>query len=87
MPVARLADAIDFSFSGARSKNTFNRFPIGTKVKKKFGDKIFKGKVVRSAEDTTERDPDADDFGETAQSWRVEHEDQEQEDCNEREME
>ena len=78
---------IDFSFSGARSKNTFNRFPIGTKVKKKFGDKVFKGKVVRSPEDATEGDPNANDFGETAQSWRVEHEDQEQEDCNEREME
>jgi len=68
-------------------KNTFNQFPIGTKVKKKFGDKLFKGKVIRSPEDTTEQDPDADDFGETAQSWRVEYEDQEQEDCNEREME
>jgi len=79
--------SVDFSFSGARSKNTFNRFPIGTKVKKKFGEKMFKGKVIRSPEDTTERDPDADDFGETTQSWRVECEDQEQEDCNEREME
>jgi len=78
---------MDFCFSGTRSKNAFNRFPIGTKVKKKFGDKMFKGKVIRSPEDTTERDPNADDFGETAQSWRVEHEDQEQEDCNEREME
>jgi len=44
---------------------------------------MFKGKVTRSPEDTTERDPDADDFGETTQSWRVEYEDQEQEDCNE----
>jgi len=79
--------SIDFSFSGTRSKNAFDRFPIGTKVKKKFGDKMFKGKVMRSPEDTTERDPNTDDFGETAQSWRVEHEDQEQEDCNEREME
>jgi len=79
--------SIDFSFSGTRLKNTFNRFPIGTKVKKKFGDKMFKVKVIRSAEDTTERDPDADDFGETTQSWRVEYEDHEQEDCNEREME
>jgi len=79
--------SIDFSFSGARSKNTFNRFPIGAKVKKKFGDKIFKGKAIWSPEDTTERDPDADDFGETTQSWRVEYEDQEQEDCHEREME
>jgi len=35
----------------------------------------------------TEQDPDADDFGETTQSWRIEYEDQEQEDCNEREME
>ena len=78
---------IDFSFSGTRSKNTFNRFPIGTKVKKKFGDKMFNGKVARGPEDTTERDPNADDFGETTQSWRVEYEDQEQEDCNEREME
>ena len=33
--------SIDFSFSGTRSKNTFNRFPIGTKVKKKFGDKVY----------------------------------------------
>jgi len=79
--------SIDFSFSGTRSKNAFDRFPIGTKVKKKFGDKMFKGKVMRSPEDTTEQDPNADDFGETTQSWRVEHEDQEQEDCNEREME
>jgi len=46
--------SIDFSFSGTRSKNTFNRFPIGTKVKKKFGNKLFKGKVMRSPEDTTE---------------------------------
>jgi len=30
--------SIHFSFSGTRSKNTFNQFPIGTKVKKKFGD-------------------------------------------------
>ena len=44
--------SIDFSFSGTRSKNTFNRFPVGTKVKKKFGDKIFKGKVVHNPEDT-----------------------------------
>jgi len=79
--------SINFSFSGARSKNAFNRFPIGTKVKKKFGDKMFKGKVMWSPEDATEGDPNADDFGETAQSWRVECEDQEQEDCNEREME
>jgi len=79
--------SINFSFSGTHSKNTFNRFPIGTKVKKKFGDKMFKGKVIRSPEDTTERDPNADDFGETTQSWRVKYEDQEQEDCNEREME
>ena len=78
--------SIDFSFSGTRSKNTFNRFPIGTKVKKKFGDKIYKGKVIRKPEDTTERDPDADDYNETTQSWRVEYEDKEQEDCNEREM-
>jgi len=35
--------SIDFSFSGTRSKNTFNRFPIGTKVKKKFCNKMFKG--------------------------------------------
>jgi len=63
--------SIDFSFSGTRSKNTFNRFPIGTKVKKKFGDKMFKGKVMRSPEDTTKRDPNADDFGEITQSWRV----------------
>jgi len=35
----------------------------------------------------TERDPNADDFEETTQSWRVEYEDQEQEDCNERETE
>jgi len=48
---------------------------------------MFKGKVIQSPEDTTERDPDADDFGETTQSWHVEYEDQEQEDCNEREME
>jgi len=48
---------------------------------------MFKGKVIRSPEDTTERDPNADDFGETTQSWHVEYEDQEQEDCNEREME
>jgi len=60
---------------------------IGTKVKKKFGDKMFKGKVVQNPEDTTERDPNADDFGETTQSWQVEYEDQEQEDCNEHEME
>jgi len=79
--------SIDFSFSGTRSKNTFNRFLIGTKAKKKFGDKLFKGKVIRSPEDTTEQDPNADDFRETTQSWRVEYEDQEQEDCNEREME
>ena len=79
--------SIDFSFSGTRSKNTFNRFPIGTKVKKKFGDKMFKGKVTRSPEDTTEQDPNAADFGETIQSWRVECEDKAQEDCNEREME
>jgi len=79
--------SIDFSFSGTPLKNAFNRFPIGTKVKKKFGDKVFKGKVMQSPEDTTERDPNADDFGETTQSWRVECEDQEQEDCNEREME
>jgi len=79
--------SIDFSFSGTRSKNTFNRFPIGTKVKKKFGDKTFKGKVVRNPEDATERDPNVADFGGTTQSWRIEHEDQEQEDCNEREME
>jgi len=55
--------SIDFSFSGTRSKNTFNRFPIGTKVKKKFGDKTHKGKVMRSPADATERDPNADDFG------------------------
>jgi len=48
---------------------------------------LFKGKVIRSPEDTTEQDPNADDFRETTQSWRVEYEDQEQEDCNEREME
>jgi len=48
---------------------------------------MFKGKVIWSPEDTTEQDPNADDFGETAQSWRVECKDQEQEDCNEREME
>jgi len=79
--------SIDFSFSSARSKNTFNRFPIGTKVKKKFGNKVFKGKVVQNPEDTTERDPNADDFGETTQSWWVEYEDQEEEDCNEHKME
>jgi len=79
--------SIDFSFSGTHSKNTFNPFPIGTKVKKKFGDKMFKGKVIRSPEDTTERDPNADDFGETTQSWRIEYEDKEQGECNEREME
>jgi len=79
--------SVDFSFSGTRSKNAFNWFPIGTKVKKKFGDKTFKGKVARNPEDTTERDPNATDFGETTQSWRVEYEDQEQQDCNEREME
>jgi len=39
--------SVDFSFSGTCSKNTFNWFPIGTKVKKKFGDKIFKGKVMQ----------------------------------------
>jgi len=48
---------------------------------------MFKGKVIGSPKDTTERDPDADDFGETTQSWCVEYEDKEQEDCNEREME
>jgi len=42
---------------------------------------------LANTEDTTERDPNSDDFGETTQSWRVEYEDQEQEDCNEREME
>jgi len=42
---------------------------------------------MRSPEDTTERDPNAADFGETIQSWRVECEDQEQEDCDEHEME
>jgi len=79
--------SINFSFSGTQSKNTFNRFPIGTKVKKKFSNKVFKEKVVRNLEDTTECDPDANDFGKTTQSWRVEYEDQEQEDCNAREME
>jgi len=79
--------SIDFSFSGTHSKNTFNQFPIGIKVKKKFGDKMFKGKVIRSPEDTTERNPDAGNFGETTQSWRAEYEDKEQEDCNEHEME
>jgi len=44
--------SIDFSFSVTHSKNTFNQFPIGAKVKKKFGDKIFKGKVARNPEDT-----------------------------------
>jgi len=39
--------SVDFSFSSTCSKNTFNWFPIGTKVKKKFGDKIFKGKVMQ----------------------------------------
>jgi len=48
---------------------------------------MYKGKVIQSPEDTTEQDPNADDFGETTQSWRVEYEDQEQEDCNKREME
>jgi len=33
--------SIDFSFSDTRSKNTFNQFPIGTEVKKKFGNKMF----------------------------------------------
>jgi len=33
--------SIDFSFSNTRSKNTFNQFPIGTEVKKKFGNKMF----------------------------------------------
>jgi len=74
-------------FLGTRLKNTFNWFPIGIKVKKKFGNKMIKGKVVRNPEDTTEWDPNADDFGETTQSWQVEYEDQEQENCNEREME
>ena len=60
--------SIDFSFSGTRSKNTFNRFPIGTTVKKKIGDEIFKGKVIRGPEDNTERDPDAAEFGEMTQS-------------------
>jgi len=71
--------SIDFSFSGTQSKNTFNQFPVGTKVKKKFGNKFFQGKVVRNPEDTTERDPTANDFGETAQSWCVKHDDKEQE--------
>jgi len=79
--------SIDFSFSGTHSKNAFNRFPIGTKVKKKFGDKMFKGKVIQSPEDTIEQDPNAADFGETIQSWRVDCEDKEQEDCNEHETE
>jgi len=48
---------------------------------------MFKGKVMRSPEDATERDPNAADFGETVQSWRVECKGQEQEDCNEGEME
>jgi len=61
--------SIDFSFSGTRSKNTFNRFPVGTKVKKKFGDKMFKGKVVQDPEDTTEWDLNAEFFGESTQSW------------------
>jgi len=86
-PYQGLSTNFSFSASGTRLKNTFNRFPIGTKVKKKFVDKMFKGKVIRNPEDTTERDPNDDDFGETTQSWRVEYEDQEQEDCNEREME
>jgi len=73
--------SIKFSFSGSQSKNAFNRCPIGTKVKK------FKGKVIRNSDDTIEHDPTANDFGETTQSWCVEHEDKEQEGCNEREME
>jgi len=60
---------------------------MGTKVKKKFGDKLFHDRVARNPEDTTERNPTVNDFGETTQSWCVEHEDKEQEDCNEHEME
>ena len=56
-------------------------------MKKKFGNVVFKGKVIRGPEDTTERDSDAAEFGETNQSWRVEYDDKEQEDCTEREME
>jgi len=79
--------SIDFSISGTQSKNTFNQFPIGRKIKKKFGNKLFQGKVLWNPEDTMERDPTANDFGETTQSWRVKCEDKEQEDCNEHEME
>ena len=63
--------SIDFSFSGTRSKNTFNRFPIGTKVKKKFGDKWFKGEVIHKPTNTTDRDPSSADYEETDQSWKV----------------
>jgi len=35
--------SVDFSFSGTRSKNTFNKFPIGTKVKKVFNGKVHLG--------------------------------------------
>jgi len=77
--------SIDFSIFGTQSKNTFNRFSVGTKVKKKFGDKTFKRRVRRNPEDTTERYHDANDFGETTQSCR--NEDKEKEDCNKRKME
>jgi len=38
--------SIDFSFSGTRSKNTFNKFPIRTKVEKVFNGKVYLGSVL-----------------------------------------
>ena len=69
--------SIDFSFSGARSKNTSNKFPIGTRIKKKFERRFYQGAVVSGP---NIRD---DDQGVELPHWRAKYDDGDSEEFTE----
>ena len=73
--------SIDFSFSGTQSKNTYNKFPIGTKVKKKFDD----GKTYSGAVTTTPHERRNED-GIDVPSWQVKYDDGDSEELDESEL-
>ena len=72
--------SIDFSFSGTRSKNTSNKFPIGTRIKKKFERRFYQGTVVSGP---NIRD---DDHGVELPHWRVKYDDGDSEEFTETQL-
>ena len=72
--------SIDFSFAGTRSKNTFNRYPPGTRVRKQFQKKMYSGTVISGPTMVNNQK------GDEEESWKVQYDDGDTEDLSDLEL-